>query len=338
MKIKKKIVELIYFLINYKKKREYFNQTFKCKLISSKSLIFFANKYSKDLRSSTKFFIFDKTNKKLLNQLDIFYVVSDALEDFVSQIKNFKKKFILISGDSDRTISKNLDVYRILNKNKKLLNWYSQNCINPNQKIIQIPIGLDYISQFHNTHQFKLNIIRKDLLPIIYEKKILNIIRNSSNFNDRKDLIYCNFHFSVNSKDRLDCLKNIDRELCFFLKNKIDYIQNFKHQTEYKFVLAPQGEGIDTHRIWEAILMGNIPIIKSNPLNQLFRVFPVLIVNSWKDVTFKKLMFASKQFANTSYSYEKLLNNYLKEKILKKNFKIKKLKNYKIFKKHILNG
>ena len=47
-------------------------------------------------------------------------------------------------------------------------------------------------------------------------KKILNIIRNSSNFNDRKDLIYCNFHFSVNSKDRLDCLKNIDRELCFF--------------------------------------------------------------------------------------------------------------------------
>lgn len=336
MKIKKKIVQIIYFLINHKKKRKIFNQTYKCKLLSSKSFIFFTNQFNKDLRSSTKFFISEKTNKILQNEFDIFYVCSDALEDFVSQIQNYKKKFLLISGDSDRTISKNLSVYRTLNKNKKLLNWYSQNCINPNKKISQIPIGLDYISQFHDTHQFRLNVIRKDLLPEKYEKKLFDIIKNSKNLNDRKDLIFCNFHFSINSKDRVDCINNIDKNLCYFLKNKISFLENFKQQSKFKFVLAPQGAGIDTHRIWEAIFFGNIPIIKSSPLNKLYEDFPVLIVKSWKDITFKKLMFASKQFSNLSYSYEKLFINYWKAKILKKNIEIKKLKNYKIFKKYLL--
>ena len=338
MKIKKKIIEIIYFFLNFKKKRQIFKQTYKCKLLSSKSFIFFANQFNKDLRSSTKFFIRDNIYKKSLSDLDIYYVGADALEDFVSQIKNQKKNFILITGDSDRTITKRLDVYKTLNKNKRLLNWYSQNCINPNKKINQIPIGLDYISQFHNSHQFNLNIIRKDLLPITYEKKLLNIIRNSSRFDSRNNLIFCNFHFSVNSEDRIDCLKNIDKDLCFFLKKKISYLQNFKQQSRYKFVLAPQGEGIDTHRVWEAILFGNIPIIKSSSLNKLYKDFPVVIVKSWKEITYKKLKLYSKKFSNPTYSYEKLLLNYWKIKILKHNLKFPKLKNYKMFKEYLLNS
>eukprot|EP00965_Chrysotila_dentata_P239975 6203413-Pleurochrysis_carterae.AAC.2 len=30
----------------------------------------------------------------------------------------------------------------------------------------------------------------------------------------------------------------------------------------YHFVLAPRGNGIDTHRLWEALLVGTIPIVK----------------------------------------------------------------------------
>ena len=119
MKLKKKVAEFIYLFLNHKNKRRVFKQTFDCKLLSSKSLIFFANKFSKDLRSSSKFFISGETKKFQLNYFDIIYVSSDALEDFVSQIKKQKKKFILITGDSDRSVTKNLNAYKTILKNSK---------------------------------------------------------------------------------------------------------------------------------------------------------------------------------------------------------------------------
>ncbi len=333
MKLKRILAYLIYFLLNHNLKRKVFSEVFHTKLLSSKSFIFFANQINKDLRSSTKFFFFKE--KKSLD-INIFYVCSDALEEFYSFIKKFNKKFILISGDSDRTISSKLKLYHLILKHKKLVKWYAQNCVNTSRKIKQIPIGLDFISQFHNTHQFRLSVIRKDLLPKKYENKLLNIIQNSKNFKKRKNLIFCNFHFSINSKDRVDCLNEIDKNLCYFLKNKINYLENFKQQSKFKFVLAPQGAGIDTHRIWEAILFGNIPIVKSSPLDNLYKNFPVLIVKSWKDLKYEKLIYIAKRFNNKSYFYEKILINYWKAKIFKKNLKIKRLKNYKMFKEYIL--
>ncbi len=336
MKIKKKIAEVIYFFLNYKKKREIFKQTYECKLLSSMSLIFFANQLSKDLRSSSKFFIRDQINKNLFNNLDIFYVCSDALEDFVLQIKNHKKKFILITGNSDRTITKNLNVYKILQKNKMLLNWYSQNCISPNKKISQIPIGLDYISQFHNTHTFGLNIANHSLMPLNYEKKILSIVKKAPKFNSRNKLIFCNYQFSLNSKDRIDCINLVNKNLCFFLNKRISYLENFQEQSKFKFVLAPFGEGIDTHRVWEAILLGNIPIVKSSSLDNLYKNFPVLIVKSWKDLNYEKLIYIAKTFNKKSYYYEKLLIDYWKAKILKKNLRINRLRNYNMFKEYLV--
>lgn len=336
MKIKKKIVEIIFFFLNHKKKRNILKQTYKCKLLSSKSLIFFSNKFSKDLRSSSKFFILDNINKNLFDDLNIFYVGSDALEDFVSQIKNHNKKFLLITGDSDRTITKNLKVYKTLNKNKNLLNWYSQNCINPNKKIRQIPIGLDYISQFHNSHNLGLKINNDSLLPLKYEKKILEIVKKAPKFHSRSELIFCNYQFSLGSKDRIECLNLVNKNLCFFLKKKIPHLENFREQTKFKFVLAPIGEGIDTHRIWESIVFGNIPIVKSSPLDNLYKNFPVLIVKSWKDLNYKKLIYIAKRFNNKSYYYEKLLIDYWKVRILKKDFNIRRLKNYKMFTEYLL--
>ena len=338
MKLKKIIIYLIYFLLNNEKKQKVFKETFKTKLISSKSFIFFANQINKDLRSSTKFFIKKKSPKNTSDKINIFYVGSDALEDFELNLRYHNKKFILITGDSDRTISKKLDIYKRILNNDNLLFWYSQNCIARDKKIRQIPIGLDYISQFHNTHSFGLNIRDYNLLPLKYEKKLLKIIKNSPTFSSRKSLIYCNYQFSLNNQDREDCLNSVDKKYCYFLKKRISYLENFKKQSKFKFILAPFGEGIDTHRVWEALLFGNIPIVKSSPLDKLYKNFPVLIVKSWKDLTYKRLMFAEKKFNNNSYFYEKLLNDYWKAKILRKKLSIKRLSNYKMLKTYLFNN
>jgi hypothetical protein len=59
----------------------------------------------------------------------------------------------------------------------------------------------------------------------------------------------------------------------------------FKRLRCAKFVVAPQGNGIDTHRVWEALYMGAIPIvIDFPPMRAAYARLPVLLVKSWSDV------------------------------------------------------
>ena len=50
------------------------------------------------------------------------------------------------------------------------------------------------------------------------------------------------------------------------------------------FALAPFGRGLDTHRVWEVLQLGGIPIVLSSSLDRLYQTFPVLIVHSWREV------------------------------------------------------
>ena len=337
MNLKKKLLKIFYLFFDFKKKRKIFQETNKCKLLSSKSLIFLSNVINKDLRSSTKYFIYGGKDKTL-NNFDVFYICSDALENFNFFLKKTKKKFILISGDSDRTISSQMEIYKEILNNKKLKLWYAQNCVNPNKKIKQLPIGLDYISQFHDSHTFRLNIKNKNYLPLNYEKKLIKIINESKKFKQRSNLIYCNYHFSLYEGDREECFKVVDKNLCFFLEKKIPYLENFQKQTNFKFVLAPTGQGIDTHRVWEALLLGNIPIVKSSPLDNLYQNFPILIVKSWRDIDKSKLINFENEYLKKSYNYEKLLLEYWRSKILNKNFQKKKITKYEKFKKYLITS
>jgi len=49
------------------------------------------------------------------------------------------------------------------------------------------------------------------------------------------------------------------------------------------FVAAPWGHGLDTHRFWEALMMGSVPVVLSSPLDVLYKQFPVIILQSWQE-------------------------------------------------------
>lgn len=56
----------------------------------------------------------------------------------------------------------------------------------------------------------------------------------------------------------------------------------------FAFVIAPHGRGLDTHRVWEALMMRSIPIVLRSPLDALYSsgdaVMPVKVVESWAEV------------------------------------------------------
>jgi len=61
-----------------------------------------------------------------------------------------------------------------------------------------------------------------------------------------------------------------------------DYLAEM-HQ--YKFTLAPRGGGVDTHRLWEALYLGVIPITRRNQTLSWFESLPVCWIDDWQEVT-----------------------------------------------------
>jgi hypothetical protein len=55
---------------------------------------------------------------------------------------------------------------------------------------------------------------------------------------------------------------------------------------EHRYVLAPHGHGLDTHRLWEALYMGCIPIVQRSAMDsRLLADLPVLLVDTYEEVT-----------------------------------------------------
>lgn len=52
----------------------------------------------------------------------------------------------------------------------------------------------------------------------------------------------------------------------------------------FTFALSPPGYGMDTHRLWEILHMGAVPIALHSPLDALYTQFPIVLVSSWAEV------------------------------------------------------
>eukprot|EP01061_Rhynchopus_euleeides_P025637 TRINITY_DN41586_c0_g1_i1.p2 TRINITY_DN41586_c0_g1~~TRINITY_DN41586_c0_g1_i1.p2 ORF type:complete len:118 (+),score=33.90 TRINITY_DN41586_c0_g1_i1:27-356(+) len=50
---------------------------------------------------------------------------------------------------------------------------------------------------------------------------------------------------------------------------------------QHRFCMAPPGHGLDTHRLWETLVFGCIPLVVSSPLDPLLRDMPVVVLPSW---------------------------------------------------------
>ena len=88
----------------------------------------------------------------------------------------------------------------------------------------------------------------------------------------------------------------------------------------YMFVICPEGNGIDTHRLWEAFYLKTIPIIEKNKISNFIKKanLPILILDKWSDLS----KYDEKKLRNFYISNRKLFNNkYLFQNYWKKKIK-----------------
>ena len=211
-------------------------------------------------------------------------IVFSSLDRFPlkKDYSKYKKK-IWVFHNSDETFD--------LNTKKKLDYFLPKKCFSQNLIINKknyhfIPIGLEN-SKFHNNGDIK-DFLR--LRKVKLEKKP-RILFGFKNTNPKR----------VQLKHQFKKLKITDETTgwnSFFYRRIL---------LNYMFVICPEGNGIDTHRMWEAIYLKTIPIIKKNMISNFIKnaKIPILILNKWSDLS----KFDEKQLQKFYFSKKKLFNN-----------------------------
>ncbi len=70
------------------------------------------------------------------------------------------------------------------------------------------------------------------------------------------------------------------------INTQMDISEYYKTLGSYKFVVSPEGNGIDCHRHYEALIYGCIPIVEDNPLIRAkYGNVPILWTTDYSEIT-----------------------------------------------------
>jgi len=178
-----------------------------------------------------------------------------------TSVKNLK----LITHMSDRSIDRKL----YFKKPTAISEWYGVNVVYKCKNLHSIPLGINNLYNLKN--------INKEIL-------IRYFLGNFTEFKNKKNIIYSNFNPETNRKHRYSALektKNVKKLLRDSNKSLEEYYSNL---SEYKFIFCPWGNGIDTHRFWEALYLNSVPITKFHEMYQSFKEFPKILVDDYKNL------------------------------------------------------
>jgi hypothetical protein len=183
----------------------------------------------------------------------------------------------LVTHNSDGEIRYEPEILNVLNC-PKLDKWYAQNICIDNTKLHFLPIGIANSQWTHG------NIT-------IFDNEAIKI--NSSN---KTKNIYFNFNIDTNKAKRRICFESLKNKLVWL--NNVSPSENMLRLSQYKFCICPEGNGVDTHRLWEALYLKTVPIvIKSEFTNVLKKNnIPLIILDSWDDLDETKLNYDNYNF------------------------------------------
>lgn len=210
---------------------------------------------------------------------DVIFVKTDYLtEFFTSRHKAISCPYIIITHNSDYSTpadptNGNFTSYL---DSPILGHWYGLNMVTQHPKLSGIPIGIANYYWAHGKHDQLTGIARKALASDWASRPIKIYMNVSPQTNPKRQAIVAAISKLSNHSDWVVKVVGPRANWSVYLDDVVNS----------QYVVSPPGNGVDTHRAWEAIYLGAIPILLSGPLDYLFEGMPVLIVQDYTtDVT-----------------------------------------------------
>lgn len=183
--------------------------------------------------------------------------LNEALS-YINNIDNKELKYTLILSITDETIRPD----KIINIPDSIKNIYIANINYDHDKIKFMPLGIE-----HRNKEYR-HMMNNDITK------------------QRNILCYCNFSLDTH-KDR-KTVYSLIRDKNFILRENmgnwatysISREQFFDRLNNSKFVLCPRGAGIDTHRFYETLYCGAIPIVVKEHFHSIYEDLPILFLDN----------------------------------------------------------
>jgi hypothetical protein len=219
---------------------------------------------------------------------DLVWMRLIALPQFVKEaLPRIQARFSLLTGDEDWSIPGSFEQSAALLESTKLVHWFSQNldagAAHPKLRVL--PIGLDFHTISNGPRWGHAR-----ATPAEQEAELQELVDSMPETRARLPKAHADFHFNKR-KDMVwgDDRDSVQRELSrnpsvVFQETKLKRIELWREKTRYAFVVSPHGNGLDCHRTWESLVLGNIPIVKRSSIDPLYEGLPVVILEDWREI------------------------------------------------------
>jgi len=177
------------------------------------------------------------------------------------------------------------------------LAWYVTNATAGDPRVRSLPLGLNDFCNYSAFHRFTGN--------TDYIAHIREISRNT--MREKALLCFSDETAPANRSPARQALGGADfvRELALE-KTANGYQRYLLALAQSQFCVCPRGAGIDTHRFWEALYLGCIPIILQGDALGCQRGLPALAVKSWEELLAMNLAERAQEIRANTYDLRPL--------------------------------
>jgi len=179
---------------------------------------------------------------------------------------------VWVSGHGDYPITK--EIFERYESNCDI--WFATNVEHSHPKLRAIPIGITNDTDESHLHRIYGNVA--SMAEVASEPRDL-----------APRLIYANFKpetYRVEREPLMEALSTLPWVDTGTPVDSHDGRREFLRAIRnHKFVVCPRGNGVDTHRLWETLYMGSIPIVRRCPNVAQWDDLPVCFVDNWDSIT-----------------------------------------------------
>lgn len=214
----------------------------------------------------------------LKNGSIIFCQDANAATSFLfPELKKTNKEFVLITVRDIEVSEQKTDLMP-----SNIIAWFGNNVTSCHEKVFGVPIGLPPLNvqfnRFDGVDGIAKRHILSDLIPKkpLYTPSKLAYIAHSNHTNPRRHVVNSIF------KDK----EWVTQSQSGARINYNSYIIGIKN---HKYTISPEGAGIDCHRTWECLYLGNTPIVEKSRAMSFFSDLPIIQIDRFENLTETKL-------------------------------------------------
>ena len=217
---------------------------------------------------------------------EVIFIYTDLVPYFKRYIApHLTRRFALVTHNSDQAVT--IDDRDLLD-NPLMVQWWAQNVEFAHTKLSSLPIGLAN-SQWGAEH--------------------LGLLFEASKHIEKDKLLYANV--ALTHASRIQAKLAAARVAGVTEGITVPYKEYIETLRRHKFCICPRGNGIDTHRIWEALYLGCVPVIVRADWTPAYSELPLLILPTWEELPNINLQQEYIRITATSHNYDRISLKWL---------------------------